>query len=45
MGARGIRRMHLIVGETDFEVMPFYEKLGFAKMPYQVMSKWLEPPS
>ena len=38
---RGMRRMHLMVRETNTQVMPFYEKLGFARMPYTVMSKWL----
>ena len=40
--ARKIPRMHLMVRETNTDVMPFYERLGFAKMPYQVMSKWLD---
>ncbi len=42
IAGRGIRRMHLMVRETNTLVMPFYERLGFEKMPYQVMSKWLD---
>ena len=40
--ARGMFRMHLMVRETNTQVMAFYERLGFDRMPYQVMSKWLD---
>ena len=38
---RGVVKALLLVGETNTEVVPFYEHLGFEVAPQTVMGKWL----
>lgn len=40
--ARNIAKVQLLVRETNTDVVPFYEHLGFEVAPRVVMSKWLK---
>lgn len=40
--ARKIRKVHLMVRETNIPVTRFYARLGYEDMPRVLMSKWLE---
>lgn len=40
--ARGIRKVQLLVRETNTQVVAFYERLGFETAPRVVMSRWLD---
>ena len=40
---RGVVKLHLMVRETNTEVVAFYERLGFERMPRVAMAKWLRP--
>ena len=39
---RGVRKVHLMVRETNTAVVSFYERLGYEDMPRVLMSKWLK---
>lgn len=39
--ARGVRKVQLLVRETNSEVVGFYEHLGFDVTPRILMGKWL----
>ena len=38
---RGVAKLHLLVRETNAQVVGFYEHLGFEVAPRVMMSKWL----
>ena len=42
---RGVVKLHLLVRETNTQVVGFYEHLGFEVAPRVMMSKWLTGPS
>ncbi len=39
--AHGVRKVQLLVRDTNAAVVPFYERLGFDREPRVVMSRWL----
>ena len=39
---RGVRKVQLLVRETNTKAVSFYEHLGFAHEPRTVMAKWLK---
>jgi ribosomal protein S18 acetylase RimI-like enzyme len=39
---RGVRKVQLMVRETNTAVVRFYEQLGYEDMPRVIMSKWLD---
>jgi ribosomal protein S18 acetylase RimI-like enzyme len=41
LAKRGIRKMQLMVRETNTQVVAFYERIGFEVAPRTVMQKWL----
>lgn len=41
--ARGIRKVQLLVRETNPEAVSFYERIGFEISPRTVLAKWLSP--
>jgi ribosomal protein S18 acetylase RimI-like enzyme len=45
LGARGVKKLQLMVRETNTPVVSFYEHLGFEVSPRIVMAKWLPEPS
>lgn len=38
---RGVRKVQLLVRETNTAVVPFYQRLGFETAPLTVMNRWL----
>lgn len=38
---RGVRKVQLMIRETNTKVVQFYERLGFETTPRVVMAKWL----
>ena len=40
--AKGCRKCYLLVAEDNLDVIPFYQKLGWAKMPTTLMGKELK---
>ncbi|WP_420348417.1 GNAT family acetyltransferase [Pelagibius sp.] len=45
LGQQGIRKIQLMVRETNRPVLDFYAALGYAHTPRAVMARWLELPS
>lgn len=43
--ALGVRKVLLMVRETNTGVMAFYDHLGYEPVPSRVMQKWLIPPT
>lgn len=41
---RGVRKAQLMIRETNEAVRAFYERIGWAAIPRNVMERWLEPP-
>jgi ribosomal protein S18 acetylase RimI-like enzyme len=41
LSERGIRKMQIMVRETNQAVIEFYKKLGYEIAPRTVMQKWL----
>ena len=39
---RGIRKVELMIRDTNTEVTAFYARLGYDKEPVKVMSRWLD---
>ena len=39
---RGIRKVELMIRDTNAAVMPFYARLGYGEEPVRVMSRWLD---
>ena len=39
---RGIRKVELMIRDTNTEVTAFYARLGYDKEPVTVMSRWLD---
>ncbi len=39
---RGIRKVELMIRDTNAAVMAFYSRLGYCKEPVTVMSRWLD---
>jgi ribosomal protein S18 acetylase RimI-like enzyme len=39
---RGVRKVQLMIRETNTEVAKFYERVGYKTEPRVVMSKWLK---
>ncbi len=42
---RGIRKLQLMVRETNEGVIGFYERIGFERSPVTVMQRWLDDDS
>lgn len=40
---RGVRKVQLMIRETNTEVAKFYERVGYKTEPRVVMSRWLTP--
>lgn len=40
---RGLRKVQLMIRDTNTEVQTFYAKLGYEVSPRTVMARWLEP--
>lgn len=40
---RGVRKVQLMIRETNADVAKFYERAGYKTEPRVVMSKWLQP--
>lgn len=40
--ARGIRKVQLMIRETNTGVIGFYERLGYERSPVAVMQRWLD---
>jgi ribosomal protein S18 acetylase RimI-like enzyme len=38
---RGVRKVQLLVRDTNTAVVPFYQRLGFEAAPLTVMNRWL----
>ena len=41
---RGIRKLLLLVRDTNTQVVEFYSRVGYQAVPRTVMEKWLIPP-
>jgi ribosomal protein S18 acetylase RimI-like enzyme len=41
---RGVPKVHLMVRETNTEVVEFYARIGYDPMPRYNMQKWLKQP-
>ena len=39
---RGIRKVELMIRDTNTEVTAFYARLGYGEEPVTVMSRWLD---
>jgi hypothetical protein len=39
---RGIRKIELMIRDTNTEVVAFYARLGYGEEPVTVMSRWLD---
>ncbi|HEX2150601.1 MAG TPA: GNAT family N-acetyltransferase, partial [Stellaceae bacterium] len=39
---RGIRKVELMIRDTNTEVTAFYVRLGYGEEPVKVMSRWLD---
>jgi ribosomal protein S18 acetylase RimI-like enzyme len=44
VGARGVRKLELMIRDGNLGVAAFYESCGYAREPVIVMSRWLERP-
>ena len=42
--ARNVKKVMLLVRETNTRVVNFYENLGYETVPRTLMQKWLNPP-
>ncbi len=42
VAARGVRKLELMVRDGNAAVVGFYERLGYAREPVLVMSRWLD---
>ncbi len=43
--ARGVKKVMLLVRETNTRVVKFYENLAYETVPRTLMQKWLTPPA
>jgi ribosomal protein S18 acetylase RimI-like enzyme len=41
--ARGVRKLELMVRDTNDAVLGFYDRLGYEREPVAVLSRWLTP--
>lgn len=42
VAARGVRKLELMVRDSNAAVAGFYEQIGYAREPVLVMSRWLD---
>lgn len=42
VAARGVRKLELMVRDSNAAVVEFYERIGYAGEPVRVMSRWLD---
>jgi ribosomal protein S18 acetylase RimI-like enzyme len=42
VAARGVRKLELMVRDSNAAVAEFYERIGYAQEPVLVMSRWLD---
>jgi ribosomal protein S18 acetylase RimI-like enzyme len=45
LAQRGVRKVHLMIRETNGGVVRFYEQIGYNPMPRINMQKWLSDPN
>jgi ribosomal protein S18 acetylase RimI-like enzyme len=43
LSERGVRKVQLMIRETNTQIASFYERSGFKTIPRTVMEKWLKP--
>jgi ribosomal protein S18 acetylase RimI-like enzyme len=42
VAARGVRKLELMIRDSNAVVAAFYERIGYAREPVMVMSRWLD---